>query len=591
MLSSEHPLAAPKGLFADMLGRTAWLALGGALAGGLLAAIGGAGTELPKFFLVVQDAAALFLIGLFLLAARRLWADGAPIPFGGAIQRIEGRAAIWIVAALAACVAYAGAHLIYRTFALSTDEFMADFDARIIASGHLLASVAPEWRDYVPALQPIFRLDVPQHAYWISSYLPVNAAFRAAFLLLGDPAMAAVLLAGIALVALFGVARRLWPGRPDAAVVAVLLLAVSSQFLITAMTPYAMTAHLALNLIWLWLFLRDTRTGHALAAIIGFAACGLHQVIFHPLFVAPFLLSVLLARRWKLAAFYAAAYAAIGLFWILYWSFLLPGTPETATASSGLGLAYQLGRVADMVQLNIFATISYMGLNIFRFIAWQAPLTIPLALVGFVAFRRQSTAVRDLALGIFLTLAVVAVLMPYQGHGWGYRYLHGLLGSLSLLAAQGWIWLSDRMPAERRNGVLIASLALSLLVIVPWYAWQTHRFVTPYALASASIARSDAQVVLVDPVDIWFGVDLVRNDPLLRRSPKVMALGYLDEAGVKKLCATYDVAVFDRGDAAAFGLREEATAARSPQAVQHYAALRQLMASLNCGRPMSGNRR
>src|SRR6266852_644436 len=89
-----------------------------------------------------------------------------------------------------------------------------------------------------------------------------------------------------------------------------ILLACSSQFLITAMSPYAMTAHLALNMVWLWFFLRDTRAGHLMAAGVAFVACGLHQVIFHPLFAAPFLLSLLVARRWKLAAYHGVVYAA-----------------------------------------------------------------------------------------------------------------------------------------------------------------------------------------------------------------------------------------------------------------------------------------
>jgi len=589
MLSSERSLATPNGLFAVAASRTAWLAFGGALAAALIAAIaGGPSAELPKFFLIVQDAPALILLGLFLLAVPRFPAIGPAAVVAGSLQRLAGWGPAWILAALAMGAAYAGAYLVYRHFALSLDEFMAEFDARIIAGGHLLATVAPEWRDYVPALQPIFRLEAPDNAYWISSYLPVNAGFRAAFLLLGDPAMEGAVLAGVALLALFGVARRLWPERPDAAVVAVLLLAGSSQFLVTAMTPYAMTAHLALNLVWLWLFLRDTRTSHALAAGVGFAACGLHQVIFHPLFAAPFLLTVLLSRRWKLAAFYAAAYAAIGLFWILYWSLLLHGA-EPVAPSADLGIAYQLQRLTEMVQLNVFTSISYMGLNLFRFVAWQAPLTIPLALVGFVAFRRQSATVRDLALGIFLTLAVVAILMPYQGHGWGYRYLHGLLGSLSLLAAYGWIWLSDRGEIKQPAIVLLASLLLSLLIVFPWYAHQARRFVTPYAAAAAFIEQTKADIVIVDPSEIWFGVDLVRNDPNLRTSPKVVALFALDEAGLTKLCQRYDAVLFDARDAAQFGIplaRMEATQA----IIQHTQDLRRVMASLKCGRSASGPR-
>jgi membrane associated rhomboid family serine protease len=62
------------------------------------------------------------------------------------------------------------------------------------------------------------------------------------------------LLAALAVVAIFGVARRLWPARLDAALLSALLVATSLQVLVTSMTSYAMTAHLTLNLIWLWLF-------------------------------------------------------------------------------------------------------------------------------------------------------------------------------------------------------------------------------------------------------------------------------------------------------------------------------------------------
>lgn len=584
MLSTDRP-AAMDGVFHTMVARVAWLAFGGALAGALIAlASGGRSTELPKFFLMFQDAPVLLLVGLLSLAAVRMLNKKGPASpsFGW----LEGTGPALILAAITTGAVYAGAYLVYRHYALSLDEFMAEFDARIFAGGHLLAPVAAEWRDYVPALQPIFRLEVPENAYWISSYLPVNAAFRAVFVLLGDPAFEGAVLAGIALLALYGVARRIWPERPDAAIVGTVLLACSSQFLITAMTPYAMTAHLALNLVWLWLFLRDTRWSHGLAAAIGFAACGLHQVVFHPLFVAPFLLSVLRARRWKLAAFYAVAYAAIGLFWILYWKFLLQGTGAAAAQTADFGIAYLFRRIVDMTQLNILTSIPLMGLNLFRFVAWQSPLTIPLALTAFIVLRRQNETVRDLGWGIFLTLAVVLILMPYQGHGWGYRYLHGLLGSLCLLAAQGWITLTGLQEGGGRKQIttlLAASAAVSLFVLLPWYAWQARSFVTPYAAAVAAIQNAKADVVIVDPSEIWFGVDLVRNDPYLRTSPKVMALYQLDEAGLRKLCGRYDVALFEGRDATQLGMTLAPMDA-TPATVQHTKDMRQVMALLNCGR-------
>ena len=320
---------------------------------------------------------------------------------------------------------------------------MADFDARIIATGRLLASVAPDWRAYVPALQPIFRLEVADNAYWISSYLPMNAAIRAPFVLLGEPALQGVVLAAISLLALFGIARRLWPERPDAAVVGVVLLACSSQFLITAMTPYAMTAHLALNTIWLWLFLRDSRAGHVMAGGVAFVACGLHQVVFHPLFAAPFVLSLALARRWTLAAYYTGVYAAAGLFWILYWSLVLRAAHAPMAEAADGGILQFVHRVVHMVDLNA-GSFAQLGLNVLRFVAWQSPLLIPLAAVGLTAGREGNRTIVALVGGIALTLTAVLVLMPFQGHGWGYRYLHGLLGSFSLIAAQGWIYVTDR---------------------------------------------------------------------------------------------------------------------------------------------------
>src|SRR5262249_17871163 len=157
-------------------------------------------------------------------------------------------------------------------------------------------------------------------------------------------------------------------------------------FLITAMTPYAMTAHLALNMIWLWLFLRDTRTGHALAAGVAFVACGLHQVVFHPLFAAPFVVSLVWTRRWKLAAWYAAVYGVIGLFWVLYWTFVLRTVPAPIAQSAHVGLGYFVDRIAGMLDLRL-AGFFYMALNLLRFLAWQSPIIIPFALVGLLARR------------------------------------------------------------------------------------------------------------------------------------------------------------------------------------------------------------
>ena len=163
-----------------------------------------------------------------------------------------------------------------------------------------------------------------------------------------------------------------------------------------------------------------------------------------------------------------------------------------------------------------------------------------------------------------------------------------LSGSLCLIAAQGWINATEREAGARGNPAfaLLSSVVLSLLVLLPWRAYQAHALVTPYATAGDAIGKSRADVVIVDFVEIWYGSDLVRNDPFLRGSPKVMSLFNLDETLLRELCQRYDVALFGPQDAPRFGLRivpelPEPFASRSR-------ALRDVMSSLSCGRPFDG---
>ena len=565
------------------IARLGQVALGGSIAAAGLAlgtAASGSG-QITQYYFVFQDAPILVLFGIFFLLAQWCLHRRLALPAAAWLDAPEPRALVCMIAAAACCVVYAGTRFVCLDYGLSLDEFMAQFDSRIIASGTLLAAVAPEWRDLVPALQPIFRLPVPDNTFWLSSYLPMNAAIRGAFLWLGDPIWVGVCLAGLTLASLFAVARQLWPDRPDAAVVSVILTACSSQFLIAAMTPYAMSAHLCLNLIWLWLFLRNTWRSHIAAMAVAFVATGLHQVAFHPLFAAPLLLTLLSARRWRLAFVYAGAYAGIILFWILYWSLLMGSINTPLAQSANVGLVSFLQRVNEIITLE-GSSLALMAINLLRFLAWQTPLLLPLALIGLFRGRERSGILVGLALGIALTLLVVLVVMPFQGHGWGYRYLHGMLGSMALLAAQGWIWLSNVAPDLRKQlaCVLGLSIALSVLALLPWRLAQVYAFVRPPAAASAAIARSNSEVVIVDATNIWYGVDLVRNDPLLRSQPKVLDLASLRAEQVKVICGRYRVAIFDTEDAARTGLRLGPSL--SPSAAGNARRLRDLLQTLGC---------
>ena len=513
----------------------------------------GRNKALTEFFFYRQDLAVaggllVLLTGLYLV---RPLATPLPAP------PVDWRAA-GLIAIATTAFAWAGSRLVYDGYALSLDEYMAVFDARIFQAGHWAARVPAEWRAYTQALQPQFVLTSPDHSFWISGYEPMNAALRALAALAGAESLLNPALAGVAVLATYGAARRLWPERPQAAAVAAVLLATSSQLLVTAMTPYAMTAHLALNMVWLWLFLRGGRLGHGLAPLAAFIATGLHQIVFHPLFAAPFVLELWLARRWGAAAWHTLAYAAIGAFWVLYPGHLAHHMADGAQAQAIAQVTDVGGRIAGMVGAFDVSGFGLMAKNLVRFFTWQSLLTVPLALIALPAAVRAKGMLRAMVVSLALTLAAMLVLLPYQGHGWGYRYLHGLLGALSLLAAWSWTRLADAQdPAARRaaRAVFTAAAAASLAILLPIRLWQVHAFVHPYAVAERAIQATPADLVLVDSRAMWFGDDLVRNDPFLTHRPLVMALGALKPEQLQALCGRYRVGVFGRAEAKAAGMR------------------------------------
>jgi hypothetical protein len=536
------------------------------------------------FFLLHQDLPFLLAFAVLIPALGLVPAVRWP----ALADSFAGRPGAWAIGLALLCVVIGAAAepLVFGGYVLSTDEFLANFDARIFAHGELMAPIDPRWRPYVSAMQPSYMLPIPGDAFWASGYLPVNAAFRGLALKLGGEGLLNPLLSGLGVVATYGVGRRLWPDDAKPALIAAALLTVSPQLIVMSMTAYAMPAHLALNMVWLWLFLRGGRLGHAGAIVVGFLASGLHELAFHPIFVAPFVLQLWLDRRWRLAGLYTLAYAAICLFWIEYWPLeqRLVGLPPAAAHAAGGGFFVQKV-LRDLAQVD-FANPLAMAESLIRFIAWQAPLTAPLAILSTAAAVRAGGVLRSLALGVLLTLALALFVTPSQVHGWGYRYFHGLLGGICLIAAWGWMRLTGRLAEPRRaaaNAGLAASCAISLLVCVPLRAWQAWSYVRPYAAAHAAIEHADADVVIVthDGPTFFDTGAVMRNDPFLARGPKVMALVRLTPARLATLCGTTRVAVFDGSDGARLGI----DVFRMPGDMAEL-MLRLQMRAMGCGNPI-----
>ncbi len=518
----------------------------------LIAAIVLANWPLPgittTYFLQHDLWVAIGLVALWM--GCRLWAPAWPLP-----HRAPAPVRVLIIAALLGGLLWAGAHALMADYPLTRDEHMAVFDSAIFAGGRLAERLPAEWAGFGQALVPAFLMETRDDSLLVSGYLPVNAAARSLFGLIGDPALMNPLLAGIGLVLLWRIARDLLPDSPPAQWLTLAGYVISAQVLVTAMTPYAMTGHLTLNLLWLALFLRDRWWSHLLAMAVGVLAMGLHQFVFHPLFAAPFVLWLLLRRRWLPVAGYGAAYGAGLLLW-LAWPGIVAGwagLPPAASAPTTLAGVVE-NRILPLVTRIDPDTLPLMLYNLLRMVTWNAAFLLPFLLALGPALRRREPVVLALLGGVVLTLAAMAVLLPYQGHGWGYRYLHGLIGNLCLLAGFGYRELAAHEPA-RSEGAAAAMLATSALVIVPVALWWAHDFVRPHAALHKVIAATDADFVIVDDLAYPDAVDEVRNRADLSNRPLVFSRKHLGDDRIALLCARGTVAVAGARAMAAAGMR------------------------------------
>ncbi|NUQ17816.1 MAG: hypothetical protein HOP95_05080 [Sphingomonas sp.] len=453
---------------------------------------------------------------------------------------------VLIGAVLVALLLWAATYWLFRDYPLSRDEQMVVFDMQIFRHGELAAPLAPEWRHYANALTPAFLLPLPDNAAWVSSYMPVNAIFRTLGGLI-DPALTGPVLAAIGAVATFDCARRLFPEQRGAQGIALLIYATSAQVLVTAMTPYAMTGHLALNMMWLALYLRGSRWAHAAAMAIGFLAIGLHQVVFHPLFALPFIEHLRRRGEWRTALAYVVSYSIFGLFWISW--------PHLVAMSAGLssfsGASTFIGRALPLLTSHEPQTIALMIANLLRFVTWENLALLPLMLLAWPAVRRGDGIAAPLLGGVILTIAAMAFILPYQAMGWGYRYLHGLIGSCALLAGYGW-----REAAERRGvrAFVTAATAVTVLGCIPFLTWQATAFVRPYARVNQMIDAVGADMVVVNSYGPAFRIDEVRNHPDLSNRPLRFAANKLTPADIALLCSRGTVAFVDVAQMQALGL-------------------------------------
>jgi hypothetical protein len=488
----------------------------------------------------------LFLSFGMLLAA--FWRPKWPLP--------ERLPAWWVLLtagiALAGLLAW-GAYAVMGNFPLSRDEHMVVFDMAVFGKGRLAAPIAPGWRPYAAALVPEFLLNSHNPTGFVSSYLPGNALLRLAFSKIADPAWYNPVFLLLGGAALLDIARRQFGPDGRAIWVVLLVYALSAQVLVNAMTAFSMTGHLALNLVWLAAFLRGGKLWTSVAIAVGVVATGLHQLVFHPLFVAPFLLWKLREGEWKLVLVYAAAYAAIILWWVAYPMLVSPLVAEPAGHASSANFISD--RVIPLLLNRDPRTIPVTILNLMRLIAWQNLALWPLLIAAVPVAVRERGLTRAMLLGAVLWIVFLALVLPEQGRGWGYRYLDGYEGSFALLAGYGYRELEQRI-GRQADGIVVLLSAATLVLAIPVLFATTYRFMQPHLAMQRLIAAQPTPFVVIDdsPTLSFDGrwrdtaQDHVRNLPDLTNRPLRFSGNALSPALFLELCRRGPVAIITRGD-------------------------------------------
>jgi hypothetical protein len=279
------------------------------------------------------------------------------------------------------------------------------------------------------------------------------------------------------------------------------------------------------------------------------------------------------------------------MFW-MWWPLFISshGTAAIAaeclnqTCSPGGGFVDRLQGMLNSEQ-TLLQHVCLMAENLLRFAVWQHPLLLPLAVFGGISCWKANPLARALALGSVLPIAVMAVLLPWQGHAWGYRYLHPVLGNVILLACYGYKTLEAGPLSLRRPFAVTTAVAVGLLGV---HAWMAAQLTAPFVQARNELDLLPADVVIADAATVPFAEDVVFNRFDLSNRPILLLADKLDSDDLPAICKLSSIAFYGAQN---FKRISEMFVWRDPtEPTAHARALRKQAEALNCRIIERGNR-
>jgi hypothetical protein len=459
-------------------------------------------------FALYASAAFFFGLSLVLLAQRASSSKGSEL--------LKFKSLPLVVALGVLAATGVGRFAVYQNFDLCIDEYLNDFEVKILDRHHLVATLPEEWRNYQNALKVPYENYNTDKGYWASGFLPGFAGLDYIFSEFDLGWALSPTLAALSILLLASLARRTFPDNPTlAGNLAVLLLALSSQFLAMGMTKFAWTAHLCGSLLWVWLFIHPNRLLFLLTPVLGALLIGLHQPHVHPLAAAPFVLRLMYSRRWKDFSWFVLWYLIGAWGWYQVFSILRP-----TAFNSGGDLNNFLPTSAFSI-VPVLLSLIFAACHALTLFAWATPVLVPFVGMIFFTWKQQPPVIRDGFLAVCLTFFFYLFFPHPQGHGWGFRYLHSVYGLLALVATGGaWTLCREGWNSQVAKA-LLASVAFSLLIQIPYRIYEIRTMVRPLALTWNYISRQSCDFVIIKTSDFWYSWDLIRNDPWLQQRPLV----------------------------------------------------------------------
>lgn len=453
-----------------------------------------------------------------------------------------------ILAAAVALVFSASTLLVYRNHPFAMDEYAVFFQSQIFAAGHLSGRFPPALLNWLvpPGFQDFF-LDVSHVTGHVASrYWPSFSLLLTPFTWLGIPWACNPVISALTIVAIHRLALLVFEDR-EAAGLAVLLTIASPVFFADGISYYSMSAHLLANTAYAILLAKPSPRRAFVAGIVGSVALTLHNPVPHLLFAIPWLVWLVWRKGGaKLLVCAVIGYLPLclilGLGWFLYLSHLThEGIPVATTAARFSSLRHDLGAFAPPSSAVLFARL----IELAKLWLWAVPGMIVLAAAGAWKWRHQHVC--RLLCASAITTALGYLFFPSdQGHGWGDRYFHSAWMVLPILAAGALIRRSDVAEQSVLDNpdtrAFVVSCALVFLVAgVGLRAAQIRAIISDDVKQVPTYPGTGRRVVFIDARHLFYGADLVQNDPWLRGN-EIRMLSYgpkVDAAIMRRYFPSY----------------------------------------------------